>query len=269
VDSYARLFAGRKPVIAMVHLLALPGTPLFDPAAGMERIVDYARSDLRTLQGIGVDAVMFCNENDRPYELKADIASTAAMAYVIGRLAEEITVPFGVDVLWDPLSTVALAAVTGAHFVREIFTGVYGSDMGLWEGRAAEALRYRSRLGRNDLVVLFNISAEFASPLDSRSVASRARSAVFSSLADAILVSGPMTGEVTPLEHLRDVKDAVGDVPVLANTGVREENVDQVLSIADGVIVGTAFKVDGVTWNPVDPDRARRFVRAARRQVPV
>lgn len=264
MERFADLFGTRKPVIAMVHFQALPGAPLYDDVGGMSALIDQARQDLVALQSAGVDAVMFGNENDRPYELRVDVASTAAMAYAIGRLRDEIRVPFGVDVLWDPVSTLALSAATGARFAREIFTGVYSSDMGLWEGRAAEALRYRRRLGRSDLFLLYNISAEFASPLDSRTVAERARSAVFSSVADAILVSGPITGEATPLEDLREVKRALPATPVLANTGVRHENVADVLAIADGCVVGTALKVNGDTWSPVDPERARQFVELAR-----
>ncbi len=264
MERFTRLFGTSKPVIAMVHLQALPGTPLYDQQGGIEALVRQARQDLVSLQGAGVDAVMFGNENDRPYELRVDVASTATLAHAIGRLRGEITVPFGVDVLWDPISTMALAAATGAQFAREIFTGVYGSDMGLWEGRAAEALRYRRRLGRDDLFLLYNISAEFASPLDARTVAERARSAVFSSLADAILVSGPITGDPTPVEHLRQVKQLLPSTPVLANTGVRHDNVAEILTVADGCVVGTALKVDGDTWSPVDPERARQFMAAAR-----
>lgn len=264
MERFVSVFGTRRPVVAMVHLRALPGTPLYDEVGGMDSLVREARQDLVALQAAGVDAVMFGNENDRPYELNVDVASTAAMAYVIGRLRGEISVPFGVDVLWDPISTLALSAATGARFAREIFTGVYGSDMGLWEGRAAEALRYRRRLGCRDLFLLYNVSAEFASPLDSRSVADRARSAVFSSLADAILISGPITGEATPVEDLREVKRVLPDTPVLANTGVRHENVADVLAVADGCVVGTALKVDGDTWNPVDPERARQFMELAR-----
>jgi membrane complex biogenesis BtpA family protein len=262
VERFEALF-GRKPVIAMVHLKALPGTPLYD--GDLEGIVEAARRDLLALQEAGVDAVMFGNENDRPYELRVDPASTATMAYVIGRLREAIRLPFGVDVLWDPLATMALAAATGARFAREIFTGAYGSDMGIWEGRAAEALRYRKRLQRQDLFLLYNVSAEFASPLDGRSLPERAKSAVFSSLADAILVSGPMTGEGVSLDHLRAVKAALPQVPVLANTGVRHETVAEILEVADGVIVGTALKRDGVTWNEVDPERARSFMEIVRK----
>lgn len=262
MERFEALF-GRKPVIAMVHLKALPGTPLYD--GDLEAIVEAAQSDLLALQGAGVDAVMFGNENDRPYELSVDRASVATMAYVIGRLKPLIRVPFGVDVLWDPLATMALAAATGARFAREIFTGLYSSDMGLWEGRAAEALRYRKRLLREDLFLLYNISAEFASPLDTRSLPERAKSAVFSSLADAVLVSGPMTGEGVNLDHLRAVKRALPQVPVLANTGVRHETVREILEVADGVIVGTALKRDGITWNEVDPERARSFMEIVRR----
>ncbi|WP_038043953.1 BtpA/SgcQ family protein [Thermus tengchongensis] len=261
MERFEALF-GHKPVIAMVHLRALPGTPLYD--GDLEGIVEAARQDLLALQAAGVDAVMFGNENDRPYELQVDPASTATMAYVIGRLKGEIRVPFGVDVLWDPMATMALAAATGARFAREIFTGLYGSDMGLWQGRAAEALRYRRRLGRDDLFLLYNVSAEFASPLDSRSLPERAKSAVFSSLADAVLVSGPMTGEGVALEHLVAVKEALPGVPVLANTGVRHDTVAEILRVADGVIVGTALKREGITWNPVDPERARAFMETVR-----
>ncbi|MFC2108883.1 BtpA/SgcQ family protein, partial [Candidatus Bipolaricaulota bacterium] len=242
--AFRDVFGSGQIIIAMVHLRPLPGTPLY-AGTGMDPIVEAALEDLQVLQAAGVDAILFGNENDRPYELTVDAASTAAMAYVIGCLKPEIRIPFGVNVLWDPRSTIALAAATGAAFVREIFTGVYGSDMGLWEGRAAEALRYARLVGRDDLCLLYNVSAEFASSLDGRSLADRARSAVFSSLADAILVSGQMTGEPAPLDHLNAVKRALPDVPVLANTGVRYETVRDVLGIVDGVIVGTALKHDG------------------------
>ena len=141
MSRFKAVFGAGKPVIAMVHLGALPGTPLHDAAGGIAGIVAAAARDLDALQAAGVDAVMFGNENDRPYELKVDAASTASMAYVIGRLGDRITVPFGVNVLWDPMATMALAAATGAAFVREIFTGTYASDMGLWAPDAGAARR--------------------------------------------------------------------------------------------------------------------------------
>ena len=136
--NFKSVFGETKPVIGMVHIGALPGSPLFDPALDL---VASARADLLALQKAGFDAVMFGNENDRPYEFDVDTASTATMAVIIGQLKSEITVPFGVNVLWDPMSSIALGVATGASFVREIFTGTYASDMGPWTPDAGGAMR--------------------------------------------------------------------------------------------------------------------------------
>ncbi|MET0772389.1 MAG: BtpA/SgcQ family protein [Candidatus Limnocylindrales bacterium] len=265
---FQRVFGSGKPVIAMVHLASLPGTPLYDAEAGIEGIIEGARADLDALQAAGVDAVMFGNENDRPYTLEVDAAATATMAYVIGRLRGEVRVPFGVNVLWDPRATLALAAATGAVFVREIFTGAYASDMGIWAPDAGSAARYGRLVGADEVVRLYNVSAEFAHSLDARSLPDRARSAVMSSVPDAVLVSGTVTGEAAAMSDLEAVKRVLPTTPVLANTGVRHDTVADVLAVADGLIVGSALKVDGDTWKPVDPARARDFMdraRAARR----
>ena len=265
MSRFEKVFgAGKKPVIAMVHLGALPGTPLHDARGGVEAILAGAAADLAALQAAGVDAVMFGNENDRPYELKVDTASTATMAYVIGRLRDRITVPFGVNVLWDPMASVALAAATGAAFLREIFTGTYASDMGIWAPDAGAAQRYQHRLGNTDCALLYNVSAEFAGSLDPRSLPDRARSAVFSSIPDAVLVSGAITGEAAEMRDLEAVKRVLPKTPVLANTGVKHTTIADVLRVADGCIVGSALKHGGDTWATVDPDRAKDFMDKAR-----
>jgi membrane complex biogenesis BtpA family protein len=253
-------FGSTKPIIAMVHLLPLPGSPLYDPDGGIQKIIDAAAKDLAALQEGGVDAIMFGNEGDRPYLLKASPVSLATYALIVGQLKSFLRLPFGMNYLWDPVASVALGVASGARFVREIFTGVYDSDMGLWAPDAASAVRLRSEAHRADLKLMFNINAEFASPIGQRSIAQRAKSAVFSSLADVVLVSGPMTGQAVETTDLQEAKKAVGSIPVFANTGVNIENVEKVLSIGDGAIVGTHFKIDGNTWNPVDPVRVKRFM---------
>ena len=255
----------KKPIVGMVHLPPLPGAPRYDPAGGIQHLIDWAARDIAALQSGGVDALMFGNEADLPYVLKAPPAGLAAMTAVIAAVKPAITVPFGVNYLWDAIATVSLACATEAHFAREIMTGVYASDMGLWEPDCAGALRLRAQLGRSDLRLLFNINAEFAASLDTRPIALRAKSAVFSSMADVICVSGPMTGQGVDESDLRRVKDAVGDTPVFANTGVNRDTVGDILSIADGAVVGTHFKQDGNTWNPVDRARVEEFMDEVRR----
>lgn len=264
MSKFEALFGTAKPVIAMVHFGPLPGAPLYNAEGSVGAILAGVERDLEALQAAGVDAIMFGNENDRPYELRVDTATTATMAFVIGKVRDRIKVPFGVNVLWDPMATIALAAATGASFVREIFTGTYASDMGVWAPDAGQALRYRNRLNRQDLLVLYNVSAEFAWSLDRRPLPDRARSAVFSSVPDAILVSGQITGEAAEMADLKAVKDALPNTPVLANTGVKHATVAEVMRIADGCVVGSSLKVGGDTWNAVDPVRAREFMALAR-----
>jgi uncharacterized protein len=250
----------KKPIIAMAHLGPLPGAPGYDAAGGIDALAAAVAADIEKLQEGGVDAIMFGNEGDRPYLLKASPESLAAMSAIVARLAPMLRVPFGVNYLWDPYATVALAVATGATFAREISTGIYASDMGLWQPDCAGALRLRATLGRPDLMLLFNINAEFANSLDNRLIEQRAASAAFSSLADVICVSGPMTGQAVAVADLQKVKAAVPDRPVLANTGVNIDNVAAILEVADGCVIGTHFKERGDTWAPVDGDRVRRFM---------
>ncbi len=112
------------------------------------------------------------------------------------------------------------------------------------------------------MAVFANITPEFASPLGHRATEERARSAVFLGV-DAILITGPITGLPTSIEELRTVKAAVPGTPVLASTGVTVGTIKRTLETADGAIVGTHLKHDGVTWNPVDPVRAAAFMAAA------
>lgn len=250
----------KKAVIAMAHIGALPGSPLYDADGGLDKLIEGVLADVEKLQAGGVDAIMFGNENDRPYVFKASAHSIAAMTAVVQAVKPALKVPFGVNYLWDPTASVAIGAVTGAKFVREIFTGVFASDMGVWNTDCATPARLRHDLARDDMKMLFNINAEFAHPLDQRPIELRAKSAVFSSLADAILVSGPITGQPADQSNLVKVAEAVTEVPVFANTGVNVDNVRDVLSVASGVVIGTHFKVDGNTWNPVDGARVERFM---------
>ena len=254
------VFGVNKPVIAMAHLPAIPGSPRYDRSKGIEGILQSVSRDINILISGGVDGILFCNEDDRPYTFQAGFESVAVMTRVVCELRPD-AIPFGVDFLWDAKAAIAIAKATGAIFIREVITGVYESDMGLWEPDAADLYRYRQQIDGDDILVFANITPEFASPLGNRTVFERARSAVVSTLPDAVLISGSMAGSEPDISVLEQAKAAVGDeVPLLLNTGARLENIQQYLSIADGVIVGSSLKVAGYTWNPVDPKRVERFM---------
>ena len=256
------LFGVTKPVIAMCHLGALPGDPYFNKKDGLKEVMAWARKDLESLQNGGVDAVMFSNEFSMPYLTQVHTVTVATMARIIGELMPEIKIPFGVNVLWDPSASLDLAVATGASFVREIFSGVYASDFGLWNPNAGEIVRHQHAISAEKVKLLFNIVPEAARYLADRDVVEIAKSTVFNHRPDALCVSGLTAGTQADLSVLSRVKEAVPDTPVFANTGVRPDNVAEQLSIADGAIVGTTFKYDGKFENHVDELRVREFMAA-------
>ncbi|WP_078412409.1 BtpA/SgcQ family protein [Priestia abyssalis] len=249
-----------KAIIAMCHLLPLPGDPYFNKEKGMDYVVEMARKDLQALQEGGVDAIMFSNEFSLPYLTDVKTETVAAMARIIGELMADIKVPFGVNVLWDAKKSLDLAAATGAKFVREIFTGVYASDFGTWDTNVGETIRHQYRIGAEHVKLLFNIVPEAAKYLADRDIESIAKSTVFNNRPDALCVSGLTAGSQTDVQLLGRVKEAVPETVVLANTGVRLNNLEEQLSIADGAVVGTTFKFDGKFDNHVDVRRVKEFM---------
>jgi membrane complex biogenesis BtpA family protein len=229
----------------------------------MAGIVAGLARDLEILQASGVDGLLFCNEQDLPYQLDVGPEVVAGMAAAIAELKPQLRLPYGVDVAWDAKAALAVARATGASFVRQVFTGVYDTDMGLLVRRYGDLAAYRRQIGASDVAIFAHMTPEFGKPVSGRSIAERTRGARFLGV-DALLVSGLHTGIQTDLSDVQEAKEAAGETPVLVSSGVTVENVEAMLAIADGVIVGTSLKVDGDTWNPVDPDRAREFVDRVR-----
>jgi len=257
-------FGTRKPIIAMCHFQPLPGDLYYDAGAGMRKVVDFAREEFLNLQEGGVDAVMFSNEFSLPYLTKVNPETTAAMARVIGELMPLIRIPFGVNVLWDPYASIDLAAATGAQFIREIMSGVYSSDFGLWNTDCGAVSRHRARLHQHNLKLMYNIVPEASRYLGDRDVADIARSTVFNCRPEVICVSGMTAGVGADMGVLARVKNAIPDTAVFANTGCRVDTIEGILKIADGAVVGTTFKKDGKFENRVDKARVIEFMEKVR-----
>ena len=153
----SELFGERRPLIAMAHLRALPGTPLYDEKAGMAGIVEHLRADLEIILAADFDAVLFCNEGDLPYSFKAGYGGVAAMTRVVTELAPKDR-PFGVDFLWDPHAALNIAAATGGSFIRCVWSAPTRSDMGLWSTDVAGLLRERRRIGADRVAMFMNVT---------------------------------------------------------------------------------------------------------------
>jgi len=249
-----------KAIIAMCHLLALPGDPYYNKEKGMDYVIEMAIKDLNALQDGGVDAVMFSNEFSMPYLTDVKVETVASMARIIGEIKQYIKIPFGVNVLWDAKKSLDLAVATDASFVREIFSGVYASDFGLWNTNSGETVRHQYNIGAGNIKLIYNIFPEASGYLASRSISDIAKTTVFNCNPDAVCVSGNTAGTETKIETLKEVKDTLPDTVVLSNTGVNLKNYIKNLEIADGAIVGTTFKHEGIFSNHVDKKRVKEFM---------
>ncbi|MFC7096146.1 BtpA/SgcQ family protein [Halobaculum marinum] len=264
------LFAdGSQPVIGMVHLHPLPGAPKFD--GDRSAILDAAERDARRLAAGGVDAIMVENFGDAPF-YPDDVPKhvVASMTRAARAVVETVDVPVGVNVLRnDGAAALSVAAAVGADFVRiNVHTGSRVTDQGVVDGKAHETMRLRERLGA-DVAVLADHDVKHSAPIAAGDfTAESVADGVERGLADGIVVSGSGTGHETArsdLEHAVDRRDANDlDVPVLVGSGVDADNVDDLLDLADGVIVGTALKEDGDVGKPVSEERVRALVDAAR-----
>jgi membrane complex biogenesis BtpA family protein len=258
------LFGVAKPVIAMLHVPALPGSP--QSALSFHEVLDWVLSDAEKLASAGVHGWILENFGDAPFFPRSVPPHTVAFLTAIGcELKRRFSLALGINVLRnDAVSAVAVACAVGAEFIRvNIHTGARLTDQGLIEGLAHETLRYRKMLGR-DVKIFADVDVKHSAPVAARDLKDEVEELVSRGCADAVIASGTGTGKPTDLGHLKTAKQAAGPAPVFAGSGVDAANLNAVLNIADGVIVGTALKKDGVTTNPVDTERVLTLMQSRR-----
>ena len=260
--ALSTIFKAKKPIIGMVHLPASPGQPQAKSRPNLDEMISATIKDIKALQNGGVDGLLFCNESDLPYTTKLDSEIGAFVAFFIGAVRNETKLPYGVNLLWDPVASIECASATGASFVREVMCGSFASDMGTLTPDPAKIAQTRTRLKADQIALFTNIVPEFATAMENRTVQQRAKAAEYFGF-DAILISGPVAGVPFSDEDLKAAKETAKHTPVFANTGVNSSNIANTFLVADGAIVGSSIKVDGKTFNPVDEKRVSELVQAA------
>lgn len=265
-QSYGGLdaaFWAQRPLIGMVHLPPLPGSPA-DTGAGLEPVIKRAVADARALEAGGVSAIVIENFFDAPFA-KDNVPphTVAAMTRAVLAVRRATQLPLGVNVLRnDALAAIAIAHICDAQFVRvNVWVGAAVTDQGIIEGAARNAILYQREMGAN-VAVFADIFVKHAVQLGSGSIQDAARDAVLRGRADALIVTGSATGSQTSLEDLKAVKSALPDTPVLVGSGFDAATAGALMAHADGAIVGTSLKRDGIVSEPVDAERVRTL-RAA------
>lgn len=255
-----------QPIIGMIHLEPLPGASRFD--GDREFIRERAVQDARALMAGGVDGVIVENFGDAPF-YSDDVPKhlVAEMTRLVRDVHEAVAVPVGVNVLRnDAGAALSIAAATGASFIRvNVHSGARVTDQGIIEGQAHETLRLRDRLDA-DVRILADVAVKHSEPIGSENVEQETRDAVERGLADAVVVSGSGTGRAVDRERLETVARVTDDlgVPAYVGSGMTHETASELLSMADGAIVGSALKEDGKTNNPVSESRVKSLVESTK-----
>lgn len=265
------LFGTTRPIIGVIHLLPLPGSHRFD--GQMEPIFLRAEQEAAALASGGVDGIIVENFFDAPFSKnQVDTAAACTMSLVCQRVKSICGLPVGINALRnDGMTGLAVAVAAEAEFIRiNVYTGAMLTDQGIIEGQAHELLRYRRQLAPTKRVRIFaDVMVKHASPITPfADIAQMTKDTVQRGMADAVIVSGVATGSSPELSDLEAVRAAAPSTPILVGSGASKENIQPLLGIADGVIVASSLKRQGILENPVDVDRVRALVEAVRQPAP-
>lgn len=257
-----QIFQTANPAVGVIHLLPLPTSPRWQ--GDLAAVIARAEQEATALAAGGVHGLIVENFFDAPFpKSEVDPAVVSAMTVVVQRLAQLVPLPIGINVLRnDAKSAIAIAACTGARFIRvNVLTGVMATDQGLIEGVAHDLLRYRRELGA-DVKIFADVLVKHAQPVGEPDIATAVQETLQRGLADAVILSGSMTGSPPSLDELRLARTAAGDAPILIGSGANWENIPRLIQFTDGVIVSSSLKRKGDIQQPIDPIRTRQFVTA-------
>ncbi len=251
----------RRIVVGVVHLPSLPGAPGF--GGSMDQVVQWATDDARALVAGGVDGIIVENFGDKPFfgaEVPPETVASMAVA-LSAVMGEAGDVPVGANVLRnDAAAALALCAATGAAFLRvNVHVGAAVTDQGLIQGTAAETVRRRAALCP-EAALLADVHVKHATPLGSESLEQSAIDTWKRGMADGLIVSGLGTGQAPAAERVERIRKVLPESTLLLGSGTDEANAGSLLASANGAIVASSLKVDGVLEAPVDPERVKRFV---------
>jgi membrane complex biogenesis BtpA family protein len=268
ISDLSTIFATPKPVIGMVHCWPLPGAPGYR-GYGMAEIIEHAVADAYALAEGGCHGLIVENMWDIPFRAGShvqpeSIAAQAVVAHAVRQAVPEL--PLGINLVHNGgVALLGIAIAAGADFIRVcMFTGAGVWDAGSWdEGCAADLMRRRSELHAGHIKIFADVDKKHSVRFPGIDLATHIEWTNFFG-ADAIIISGRMTGDAPDIAKVQSARALAGSTPILLGSGTDERNIAAFMEVADGVIVGSSIKAEGEIANPVDVDRVRRFVTASR-----
>jgi uncharacterized protein len=262
----ASLFSNPKPIIGMIHVGALPGTPA--SSQSIDQIIAQAEREAAIYRECRLDGVIIENMHDVPY-LRGSVGPeiVAAMAVIGRRVKQESRLPAGIQILAGAnLEALAVAHAAGLDFIRaEGYVFAHIADEGLIESSAARLLRYRRMIGAERVQVWADIKKKHSSHAITADISLGATAeAVEFMRGDAVIITGSVTGDPPGLQDLHEVK-AHCRLPVLIGSGVDADNIAEFSQAADGFIIGSYFKAGGHWANEIDSSRIEKLMSSCSR----
>jgi len=256
------LFSDPKPVVGVIHVGALPGTPRSERSVG--ELIGTAREEAKIYRECGVDGIIIENMHDVPY-LKGEVGPeiVAAMTAIGTEVKSECGLPVGLQILAGAnIEAMAVAHAAGLDFIRaEGFAYAHVADEGLIQASAAKLLRYRKMIGAERVRVWTDVKKKHSAHAITADVSlgQTAETVEFMG-ADCVIVTGSVTGEAPKVADVQEAKQYC-HLPVFLGSGISNSNIEHFYNEADGFIIGSAFKVDGLWSNTIDPVRVTSFMR--------
>ena len=256
------LFNIHKPIIGMIHVDPLPGTPKY--SGNVKAIIDKAKSEASLYRSFGINALMIENMHDAPY-LNRIVGPeiTSLMSIILYEIKKNYELPTGIQILAGAnKNAVAAAHSARADFIRaEGFVFAHIADEGTFNSDAGELLRYKKQIGAENVLIFTDIKKKHSSHsiTSDTNIVETAKAAEFF-LSDGVIITGSATGKEPSLNEIKEVKENV-NIPVLAGSGITDKNVIQYLEYCDALIIGSYFKKDGIWSNPIDHERVKVFIK--------
>lgn len=253
-----------KPIIGMIHLAPLPGSYTHQ-GEPLSAIQEKALEDARRLADAGFDGLLMQNANDRPASLEVCPEKVAYMSVIGAALRREYPhLPLGINMTWNvPKGAIAVAHAVGAAFVRleHVYIGAAVTAYGVVQGCSYEATHFLKFLDARDIQIFADVYEAHSVPLGRMPIEEAAFYALIGCQANAVVITGRTLPE--SLEMIRSIKRVSPKADVFLGGGSNLEELEAILKVADGVIVGRTLKEEGRVWSPISSQRAREYMEAA------
>jgi len=255
------IFKKEKPIIGMIHVQALPGTPRHKLESSY--IIDQALKEAKIYKSAGIDSIMIENMHDIPY-IKTGVGHeiSSLMCLIAYLIKQETKLPVGIQLLAGAnKEAMAVAKSSSIDFIRvEGFVFAHTADEGIIEAQAGDLLRYRKQIDADSVAIFTDIKKKHSSHAITQDVSllDTAKAARFF-LSDGVIVTGNHTGEAASVDELKELKHYL-DFPILVGSGVTQDNVSTYFPICDAMIIGSYFKEQGYWENELSYERITKFM---------